>query len=108
MTAHLCISVRFLDPSEWPAFHGRADGGEPEWPPSPLRMFQALVAAAAGRWRHGQFTNYAVPALAWLQARTPVIVAPSIQANRTMYRMYVPNNAADLVTSAWARGNLEA
>src|SRR5207249_7355378 len=79
-----------------------------EWPPSPLRLFQALVAASAARWRGSHFADYAQPALQWIEARTPVVVAPGIEADRTPYRMYVPNNAADLVTSAWARGNIDA
>ncbi len=41
MIRYLCISATFLDGR----FHGRRDGGESEWPPSPLRLFQALVAA---------------------------------------------------------------
>ena len=98
------LTVRFLDPA--PAFHGRGDGGEPEWPPSPLRLFQALVCAAAGRWREGQLADYAFPALHWLeQQRECTIIAPDIQTERTGYRMYVPNNAGDLITAAWARGN---
>src|SRR5438128_1711822 len=103
MSSVFCLTVRFLDPV--PSFHGRGDGDEPEWPPSPLRLFQALVAAAAARWREGQFLTYVKPALKWLELRTPILVAPSIQAERNGYRMYVPNNAGDLVTSAWARGN---
>jgi CRISPR-associated protein Csb2 len=106
MATYLVISVRFLDPV--PTFHGRGDGGEPEWPASPLRMFQALVCAAASRWREHQFRDYAVPALRWLEAQTPTVVAPPVHANRTPYRMYVPNNAGDLVTAAWARGSLDA
>jgi CRISPR-associated protein Csb2 len=106
MSSAFCLTVRFLDPV--PSFHGRADGDEPEWPPSPLRVYQALVAAAAARWRESQFAAYAQPALKWLELRTPILVAPSIQAERNGYRMYVPNNAGDLVTSAWARGNTDA
>ena len=107
MPAVFCLTVRFLDPV--PAFHGRGDGGEPEWPPSPLRLFQAVVCAAAGRWREAQLADYALPALHWLeQQREPTIIAPGIQAERTGFRMYVPNNAGDLVTSAWARGNDDA
>ena len=45
MPDYLCISIRFLGG----AFHGRADHGEPEWPPSPLRLYQAIVAASAAR-----------------------------------------------------------
>lgn len=95
-----------LDPV--PAFHGRGDGAEPEWPPSPLRAFQALVAAAVARWRDSMFADHARPALQWLEVRNPVVIAPGIQAERTLYRMYVPNNAGDLVTADWARGNAES
>ncbi|MSR56048.1 MAG: type I-U CRISPR-associated protein Cas5/Cas6 [Gemmataceae bacterium] len=106
MSSAFCLTVRFLDPV--PSFHGKGDGEEPEWPPSPLRLFQALVAAAAARWRESQFAAYARPAFKWLEIRTPTVVASSIQAERNGYRMYVPNNAGDLVTSAWARGNIDA
>jgi hypothetical protein len=34
MPSHFCLSIRFLDM----AFHGRRDGNQPEWPPSPLRL----------------------------------------------------------------------
>ena len=107
MPSSFHLTVRFLDPV--PAFHGRGDGGEPEWPPSPLRLFQALVCAAAARWREGQLADYAFPALQWLeQHREPSIVAPDIQPERTGFRMYVPNNAGDLVPAAWARGSDDA
>lgn len=102
----LCLTVRFLDPV--PTFHGRDEGGEPEWPPSPLRIFQALVAAATARWRGPQFVEYAAPALRLLSRVAPLIVTPLIQRNRTPYRMYVPHNAGDLMTSAWARGDIDA
>ncbi len=51
MPYFFCITVRFLDS----AFHGRGDRGKPEWPPSPLRLFLALIAAAAARWREAAF-----------------------------------------------------
>lgn len=102
----LCLTVRFLDPV--PMFHGRNDGGEPEWPPSPLRIYQALVAAAAARWRGSLFTDYATPALERLAALRPLIVTPEIRRTRTPYRMYVPHNAGDLMTSAWHRGDADA
>jgi CRISPR-associated protein Csb2 len=102
----LCLTARFLDPL--PMFHGRDDGGEPEWPPSPLRIFQALIAAASARWRGPQFVDYAVPALKRLATLTPVIITPGIQRRRTPYRMYVPHNAGDLMTSAWDRGDIDA
>lgn len=104
--AFLCLTVRFLDPV--PMFHGRGDGGEPEWPPSPLRIFQALVAAAAARWCGSQFEDHAVPALNRLATLTPVIVTPEIQRTRTPYRVYVPHNVGDLMTAAWDRGDIAA
>jgi CRISPR-associated protein Csb2 len=99
------LKVTFLDA----AFHGRGGAGKPEWPPSPLRVFQALVAAAASRWREPQFSDQAVPALEWLERLAPPdVVAPVGKPTSSAYRLYVPNNAADLVAVAWARGNPEA
>ena len=106
MPNYFVLSIRFLDAV--PSFHGRGDGSEPEWPPSPLRMFQALVCAAAGRWREQSLHDYAVTALRSLEGQTPIIIAPAVHAHRTPYRMYVPNNAGDLVSAAWARGSSEA
>ena len=105
MTSILRFTVRFLDPV--PRFHGRGSDGDPEWPPSPLRFFQALVCAAATRWREGQFREYAQPALRWLESRQPSVVAPDVPEKSFGYRMYVPNNSGDLMTAAWARGDSE-
>jgi CRISPR-associated protein Csb2 len=104
MTAHLCISVRFLDPSERPAFHGRSDGGVPEWPPSPLRLFQALVAAAAARFGNPDgFRDHAFAAFEWLAGLPPpTIVAPKAVTGMP-FRMAVPNNDMDVVARDWAR-----
>ena len=62
----VAIAIRF--PSG--RFHATPWGhhvneGLPEWPPSPLRLFQALVAASAARWRGSHFADYAQPALNW-------------------------------------------
>lgn len=105
MSSALCLTLRFLDPV--PQFHGRGDDGDPEWPPSPLRLFQTLVAASANRWRDALFNDFARPALQWIEARLPTIVAPGIPPKSFGYRMYVPNNSGDLMTSAWARGDTE-
>lgn len=97
MAEHLCISIHFLGGE----FHGRGDHGEPEWPPSPLRLFQALVAAGA---RLDEETGQ--EALQWLE-RQPV---PAIVASRRAavqprgYKAYVPDNVGDIVATAWARG----
>ena len=105
MTTVLCLTLRFLSPV--PQFHGRGADGDPEWPPSPLRFFQALVAASATRWRDNQFQEYARPALEWLEKIQPTVVTPQVAAGSFGYRMYVPNNSGDLMTAAWARGDTE-
>lgn len=100
MAEHLCISIRFLDG----AFHGRADHGEPEWPPSPLRLYQAIVAASAARWNERRGLRHAEPALKWLeQLPPPEIVAPAARESQA-YRLYVPDNAGDLVGRSWSKG----
>lgn len=99
------LKVVFLDA----AFHGRGDANNLEWPPSPLRVFQALVAAAASRWPEPQFNELAVPALTYLERLAPpTVVAPAGKPAAAAYRMYVPNNAADLVAAAWGRGTQDA
>jgi CRISPR-associated protein Csb2 len=104
MTKHLCISVRFIDPSDHPSFHGRSDGGAPEWPPSPLRLFQALVAASAARFGDSaRFRDYAAPAFEWLAGlHPPTVVAPE-GVTGIPFRTAVPNNDMDVVAQDWAR-----
>jgi len=91
MTAHLCISVTFLDP----LFHGQGDEG-PEWPPSPMRLAQALMAGARTGCRGRAWTQDRAKALGFLARRPPLIVAPPAQlAMRCTY--FVPNNDSDTV-----------
>lgn len=98
MADYLRISARFLDPR----FHGRGDGGEPEWPPSPLRLMQAIVAANADSiGTDGPLAR----SLRWLEHQPPpMIVAPRYES-AAPYCLSVPNNAMDLVGKAWAKGN---
>lgn len=100
MPAQFRISLHFLDGE----FNGRGDGGESEWPPSPLRLFQALTNAAARLEGNGVGENQA-SALRWLETlKEP----PEILAARTTptngYQLYVPNNEGDLVLKQWASG----
>lgn len=98
MSRHLVLSFRFLSP--W--FHGRDDEGAPEWPPSPLRAFQAVVAAAA---RAGTLESTRA-ALIWLEQRAaPLIIAPEALESTVGYRLSVPHNAMDLVGKQWSRGD---
>ena len=97
MSRHLVLSFRFLSP--W--FHGKGDEGAPEWPPSPLRVFQAVVAAAA---RAGTLESTR-SALSWLEQRVaPLILAPDAVESSVGYRLSVPHNAMDLVGKQWSRG----
>jgi CRISPR-associated protein Csb2 len=99
---HLLVSITLLDR----LFHGRADGDEPEWPPSPMRVFQAMLAGGAAASRaSGGLAQADLEALRWLERQSaPLIVAPAVRRCRA-YRLSVPNNAMDVVASAWARGN---
>lgn len=102
MPTYLCISIRFLQPT----YHGRGEHGEPEWPPSPLRVFQALVAASAARWGERTRLEYAAPALRWLERQpAPTIVAAAGRAAMRKYRLYVPDNVGDKVAGPWFRGD---
>ena len=100
--SYLCLTVRFLQPY----YHGRCDGAEPEWPPSPLRLFQSLTAAASRRWREDLFRDHAAPALHWLERQPPpAILAANVRQAESKYRLYVPDNTGDLAAGAWSRGD---
>src|SRR5437764_2589765 len=100
MPDYFCISIRFLDG----AFHGRADQGEPEWPPSPLRLYQAIVAASAARWNERRGLRYAEPALRWFEQLPPPSIAAPPMREAQGYRLYVPDNVGDLVGKSLSRG----
>lgn len=97
MTRHLVLSFRFLAP--W--FHGRGDEGAPEWPPSPLRAFQAIVAAAA---RAGTLESTRAGLAGLEQRPAPLIMASEATESPVGYRLSVPHNAMDLVARQWSRG----
>jgi CRISPR-associated protein Csb2 len=96
----LLIEVRWPDGR----FHGvresresgrRTDNVVPEWPPSPFRLFQALVAGAyGGRWAaEGRAEKDA--AFVWLERLDPpAISAPPPQTLRPV-TYFVPNNDLD-------------
>jgi CRISPR-associated protein Csb2 len=100
VSTYLCISIRFADST----FRGRGDEGKPEWPPSPLRVFQALVAACAARFGNPNlFRDHGVPAFAWFGGlRPPVVIAPA-GVTGTPFRAAVPNNDMDVVAADWAK-----
>lgn len=94
MSEFLCISIHFLDPM--PTFHGRRDGGKPEWPPSPLRLFQSLLDSVASRWHEQRFAECTKSALEWLQRLQPseIVTPPSLVG--IPFRIAVPNNDLDI------------
>lgn len=106
MNPMLCITFRFIHP--FPLFHGCGDGGAPEWPPSPMRAFQALLNAAGLRARGQSLAPEVRQALQALEVLRPQVLAPRATVSTVGYRAYVPHNQADLVTAAWHRGNLNA
>lgn len=91
MTRHLCISVTLIDP----LFHGKSDGDEPEWPPSPMRLFQALVAGSLCGCRSTEWSSAKEEAYRWLERRTPPMIIAPPGRRATAYTLFVPNNDAD-------------
>ncbi|NGZ02768.1 MAG: type I-U CRISPR-associated protein Cas5/Cas6 [Nitrospira sp. WS238] len=86
---HLLITVHWLDDR----YHGLLDReGPPEWPPSPYRLFQALVAGVA---RRGELEVEPGKALGWLQTlKPPTIIAPRSRPGQVVTH-FVPNNDGD-------------
>jgi CRISPR-associated protein Csb2 len=75
-------------------FHDGRYHGHPEWPPSPARLFQALIAGAA---KGNALSAEDRDALAWLEQLTPPIIsAPAVRRGRG-FKNYVPNNDLDAV-----------
>src|ERR1700687_681038 len=87
---YLCITVRWLDDR----YHGLLDrDGPPEWPPSPFRLFQALVAGMA---RQGKLSSDVGGSLRWLVKQYPLIIAPRSRCGQVITR-FVPNNDSDKI-----------
>lgn len=86
MAQHLVISIHLHD-----RFHGMAFGA-PEWPPSPARAFQALVAGVA---RGSDIPDDAAQALAWLERLEPPRVGAPRAHLGAEAALWVPNNDLD-------------
>lgn len=88
MSKLLVISVRLHEGR----YHGAGD-----WPPSPARLFQALIAGAG---LSGPLQPEHVAALKWLEECTdfapPSVAAPSMQKGQS-FKNFVPNNDLDAV-----------
>ena len=92
----LVVSVTWLGPAESPRYHGT------EWPPAPLRVFQALVAAA-GRQRPDHRERSFAALRAMERAEPPVIFAPPVRSVGEVASA-VPNNDGDNVWAHHAGG----
>ena len=90
MSRALLLSVRFHEGR----FHGQDRRKAPEWPPSPARLFQALVAGAA----NGAATPATMrSALEWLENLDAPIIAVPVPERGQNFRNSVPNNDRDVV-----------
>ena len=92
MPQSLLVAVRFHEGR----YHGQDDrfGGAEGWPPSPGRLFQAMVAAAA---RGARLREEDVVALSWLERLDPPrVAAPAARPGRPV-KLYVPSNDLDSV-----------
>lgn len=84
MPRALVLSLELHDPR----YHG-----QPEWPPAPARLFQALVAGSGA----GGLAAGARAALEWLESlNPPTIVAPVALVGQGV-ASWVPNNDLDAV-----------
>lgn len=86
----LDISVELISGT----FHGS------EWPPSPSRLYQAMLAGGRYRFRHGpgwrpEFED----ALRWLEVQPPPVIVAPRPYRGTPYLIFGPDNDADL----WVR-----
>lgn len=92
MRQHLLLTVHLHGDGQGTArFHGVAQGA-PEWPPSPARVFQALVAGAA---RGNALPEDIELALEWLERLPPPLVAAPLRHLGQSVSLFVPNNDAD-------------
>ena len=84
----MILELEFLFPAG--RFHGE------EWPPSPARVFQALVAGTH-RGVHGLIHQHRRDdALRWLEAQPPpTVLAPAATSDGGHLDNYVPNNDDD-------------
>lgn len=85
----LLLTVCFLDNR----YHGLLSRkGPSEWPPSPFRLFSALVC---GVGRRGELESDIGKSLEWLQAlEPPIILGPQAKTGQAITR-FVPNNDGD-------------
>src|SRR5437879_4812640 len=83
MSRAVLITVRLHDGR----YHGMGYG-----PPSPARLFQALVAGAG---LGGPLGLEESEALKWLEERQPPVIASPVAVDGQSFKNYLPNNDLD-------------
>lgn len=89
----LLVTVRFLDGR----YHGAGD-----WPPSPFRVYQALVAGVLIGQPRSRADEVAA-AFGWLETLDPPVIAAPAKGPGREYRLFVPNNDSDTIGGDPAR-----
>ena len=97
-TTRLCISVLYLSDT----YHGV------EWPPSPMRLFQALIAGHhQGRVRSVPDVDFPV-VMRWLECLPPPVIQACEVSQGRRCRVFVPNNDDDIAMRQWAKDKPES
>src|SRR5260370_16597700 len=91
---HLCITGRWLDDR----YHALLDrDGPPEWPPSPFRLLQALVAGVARRGELDSAIGGSPEWPPWPENLAPPIIVPCRSPPRQIVTRHLPNNDRDTI-----------
>src|SRR5450755_4527512 len=85
MALYLNLTVRFFSGH----YHGK------EWPPSPARLFQALVAGAKTGDPIREWNVDQQSALEWLEGLDPPEILSRASDNGRRYTIFVPNNSLE-------------
>lgn len=93
MARALLITVRFHNGR----YHGLMSGERSEWPPSPARMFQALVSGTARK----SLDASAIKALEWLEKQNAPLIASPITTRGQEFEDYLPNNNDPDAAGRW-------
>ena len=88
----LSIAVTFL----MDHYHGG------EWPPSPARLYQALVGGVM-TCGYQRYAAEVEPALRWLERQSPPRIRACEALDRREFQISVPNNDLDVAAKKWAK-----
>ena len=94
----LCISILYLSD----IYHGA------EWPPAPMRLFQALIAGHNQGCARSEPDEQFQTAMRWLERLSPPEIRACEASPSSRCRVFVPNNDDDIAMRSWARGRPES